>query len=65
MDLFDLWTALYVLWAVVVGALLVCIIQLADYARPSVSNDLVETEAFLKRLREQEEERQMDDKKPR
>ncbi len=65
MDLFDLATTLYVLWGVAVGVMLVCLILLADQISPHVSNDLVETEALLKRLREQQEERQMDDKKPR
>ena len=58
MDLWDLTTIFFALWGVAVGVMLVCLIIWADRVSPSVSNDVVESQELLARLRTLNEEDQ-------
>lgn len=56
MTLWDLLTALVLLWGVGVGALLVWLIVWAEQQKLHYSSDIVESEAYLKRLQALNEE---------
>lgn len=60
MDLFDLASALYVLWMAVVTVLLICLIKWVERQDQSVSNDVVETTEFLERLKARQEQIERD-----